>query len=113
MNPGRGTTAPLKTGYRVTVKKGREQHNEMEEIVMPPGKASPEKTASVGLSASIGMAKEYGSEKFEVAVWCTLPCLPDEESVAVTYQECYDHVERELRERSNQVVLKFFPEMKK
>jgi hypothetical protein len=114
MRRSRGNAAGRRGGStRVKSSDGQEfDHDPSKEALVPPS-PDPTKTATVGLSVSIGQSTEYAREKFEVSAWCTLPCRPNEEDMQDTYEECYSWVTRELERRSDDVVDKFFPHIGK
>ena len=79
--------------------------------VIPMAAPTNQPMANVGLSLTLGRSTKYAAEKIEVSAWCTLPCLPDEESIKETYQVAYDFVESEAGARANQALAKYFPEL--
>ncbi len=76
---------------------------------LPPEAYMTEPLGSVGIGLSVGMNTDFGREKIEVSAWCTLPC--GKEDVQDTYDLCYGHVTRECKERLDDAITKFFPEL--
>ena len=66
-------------------------------------------THSVGTSASIGHGRDYGSSKFEVACWVTMPCAPGAENSVL--DECRSVVYERLTAMRDEVAEQFFPDI--
>ena len=104
-----------KYGYRVTIKRVRKGkpaeilYQRTHEDMIMANQPTPEKTASVGLSVSIGGNTDFGKEKIEVAAWCTLPSTPDDAGIAETYERCALITMDEVRRRLDEASDMFFP----
>ena len=66
-----------------------------------------DETASVGLSVSVGHSSDYGKDKFEVAAWCTLPCVPSGPARETAYDQCKADVYERIKELREEVVKVF------
>ena len=55
--------------------------------------------ASVGMSVSLGQSAEFGSAKYEVTIWCTLPSGTSEDDRRETLNIVKDFVFSELDEK--------------
>jgi hypothetical protein len=91
-------------GTRTTAK--REGVTVADKAPLPEGPV-----ASVGLSASVGHARDYGSTKFDVSCWVTMPSALDERSKASTLDRCRDIVYDRLEQMRDEVAEKFFPDV--
>jgi hypothetical protein len=85
-------------------------HDPTMENFVPNRDMTGQPLASVGFSASLGKSTEYAREKYEIAAWCTLPCLANEADIVETYQEAYEMVIGELKRRETEVQDLFFPD---
>tara|TARA_R110002126_G_scaffold416_24_gene2870 strand:+ start:786 stop:1040 length:255 start_codon:yes stop_codon:yes gene_type:complete len=70
-----------------------------------------EAMATVGCSLTVAQSTEYSREKLEVTAWCTLPCLPEEESIQEAYQAAYNFVSAEVKARSDEATRDFLPHL--
>ena len=105
-----------KVGSRGSVKKeGETKEVPIKQTFIEPAAAlqgHPGPFASVGMSLSMGSSTEFARQKLEVSAWCTLPSLPDTESIAATYDLCKEIVFDECKRRTNEAVDAFFPELR-
>ena len=65
--------------------------------------------ASVGVSASIGHAKDFGKTKFEVACWVTVPCADTVEDRTAASREATSQVCTTLDRMREEVAERYFP----
>ena len=76
-------------------------------VAIPPTQApgvTEEMPGSIGLSVSVGHATEYGRDKFEVSVWCTLPCGEADDSRQEVFEQCRQEVLEKVAALRQEVV---------
>jgi len=112
------TTTAGKIGWRLTVtarpKKGEPPITLYDKTSTEPLVADtplPNPCASTGLSVTVGMSTEFARQKVEVGVWCTLPCAPDDASIAAAYERAATIAMTEADTRLSNAIAKFFPSL--
>lgn len=111
-------TSAGKLGWRVTVserpKKGAPEnilYDASHEDPLLPDTPIPSPHATAGMSLTVGMSTEFARQKIEVGVWCTLPCAPDDKSIAAAYERAATIAMTEADTRLSNAIAKFFPHL--